>query len=77
VKWETDVEFEEVFNFFLNPPVISKYEIKWKEPNSEKLMEFMVEEHSFSGKRVEKIINILEKKVSVPKTKRTLEDFFN
>lgn len=76
VKWEEDVEFEEVFNFFLNPPVISEYEIKWKEPNSEKLMEFMVEEHSFSEKRVEKVINILEKRGSVIKTKKTLEDFF-
>ena len=71
-----DVEFEEVFNFFLNPPVISEYEIKWKEPNSEGLMEFLVEEHSFSEKRVEKVINILEKKWSVIKTKKTLEDFF-
>ena len=76
VKWEENVEFEEIFDFFLNPPVISEYEIKWKKPNSEKIMEFMVEEHSFSEKRVEKVINILEKKGSVPKTKKTLEDFF-
>ncbi len=77
VKWEEDIDFEEVFDFFLNPPVINKYEIKWKEPNAVKLMEFMVEEHSFSEKRVENVINILEKRMSVPKTKKTLEDFFN
>lgn len=76
VKWNAEVDFEEVFNFFLNPPVIKDYEIKWKEPNSEKLLEFMVEEHNFSRKRVENVINILEKKISVPKTTRTLEDFF-
>ena len=40
-------------------------------------MEFMVEEHSFSEKRVKNVINILEKRMSVPKTKKTLEDFFN
>jgi len=77
VKWNSEVDFEEIFNFFLNPPVIKDYEINWKEPNSEKLLEFMVEEHNFSRNRVENVINILENKISKPKIKRTLEDFFH
>ncbi|MDI6798428.1 MAG: flap endonuclease-1 [Candidatus Aenigmarchaeota archaeon] len=60
VKWEADVEAEEIYNFFLKPPVTDKYKIEWKEPNREKLIEFMVEEHDFSRERVEKAIDKLQ-----------------
>lgn len=76
VKWRADVAFEEVFNFFLHPPVKKEYEIKWKEPNPKKLQEFMVEEHNFSRRRVENVLNILEKKMSKPTMNRTLKDYF-
>jgi flap endonuclease-1 len=74
VTWNAEVDFEEVYNYFLNPPVFREYDIRWKKPNSEKLLDFMVEEHDFSRKRVENVINILEKRI-VQKPK--LEDFFN
>ncbi|MEM7825243.1 MAG: flap endonuclease-1 [Candidatus Aenigmatarchaeota archaeon] len=60
VKWEAEVEAEEIFNFFLKPPVTDNYKIEWKEPNREKILEFMVEEHDFSKERVEKVVDKLE-----------------
>ncbi len=49
---------DEVFNFFLNPPVEEKVEIKFSEPNEEGIIKFMVEEHNFSEERIR---NALEK----------------
>jgi flap endonuclease-1 len=60
VKWEAEVEAEEIFNFFLNPPVTDKFKVEWKEPNREKIIEFMVSEHDFSQERVEKVVDKLQ-----------------
>ena len=61
VEWKADVDAEEVYNFFMKPPVAEKFEIEWKQPNNEKIMEFMVEEHDFSKDRIEKAIEKLQK----------------
>lgn len=60
VKWEAEVEAEDIYNFFLKPPVTEKYRIEWKEPSREKILEFMVEEHDFARERVEKVIDKLQ-----------------
>jgi flap endonuclease-1 len=69
VEWKFDVSAKEIFNFFKNPPVTKKYDIKWKEPNSEKIFEFMVDEHDFSSERVEKVVKKLQE--SFTKGKQT------
>ncbi|MEM5834576.1 MAG: flap endonuclease-1 [Candidatus Aenigmatarchaeota archaeon] len=60
VEWKAEVDAEDIFNFFIKPPVTDKYKIEWKEPNREKILEFMVEEHDFSRERVEKVVDKLE-----------------
>jgi len=60
VKWEEEVEPEEVMKLFLEPKIMEKYELKWNPPESEKLMKFMVDEHDFSRERVEKAIQKME-----------------
>jgi len=61
VEWKAEFDPEEIYEFFLNPPVAEKYEIEWKQPDREKIIEFMVEEHDFSKERVEKVIDKLQK----------------
>lgn len=60
VKWESEVSAEDIFNFFIKPPVTDNYIIEWKEPNPEEIIKFMVEEHDFSRERIEKIIDKLQ-----------------
>lgn len=60
VAWESDVEAEKIYDFFLNPPVTDRYDIEWKEPDADKLKEFMVEEHDFSSERMDKVIERLQ-----------------
>ncbi|MCJ7634243.1 flap endonuclease-1 [Candidatus Bathyarchaeota archaeon] len=75
IKWEDDVAAEKVFDFFLNPPATEDYKIKWKEPETEKIVELMVEEHDFSRNRIDKIIKILQENLGKIKEK-SLESFF-
>lgn len=60
VEWQTDVDVEEIYDFFLKPPVANKYKIEWRQPNAEKIIGFMVDEHDFSRERVEKVIEKLQ-----------------
>lgn len=62
VKWEEDVEPEEIMKLFLEPKVTEKYEMKWKPPQEEKLIKFMVDEHDFSRERVQKAIDKMQER---------------
>jgi len=60
INWQFETSAEDIYNFFLNPPVTNKYKLEWKDPNPEKLIDFMVGEHDFSRERVEKVIEKLQ-----------------
>ena len=60
-EWKDESDPEEICKFFLNPPVAEKYKIEWAQPDADKLIEFMAEEHDFSKERVEKVIENLQK----------------
>jgi flap endonuclease-1 len=51
-----DVEYEEIREFFLNPPHTNDYELKWREPDEEEVLRFLCDEHDFSEERVKKAI---------------------
>ena len=59
VEFTGEIDIERVYNFFLNPPYTEDYKLQPKEPDKEKLMKFMVDEHDFSQERIEKIVNRL------------------
>ncbi len=52
---------EEIRKLFLNPPVTSDYEIKWREPDEGKVIELLVEEYDFSRDRVAHAVARLKK----------------
>ncbi|MEM5806009.1 MAG: flap structure-specific endonuclease, partial [Candidatus Aenigmatarchaeota archaeon] len=60
IEFPAEIDIERVYNFFLNPPVTDEYTIQPKEPNKEKLIKFMVDEHDFAIDRVEKVIDKLK-----------------
>ncbi|MEM5836332.1 MAG: flap endonuclease-1 [Candidatus Aenigmatarchaeota archaeon] len=64
VEWQGEVDPEEIYNFFLEPPVTEDFKIEFRKPDEEKIIKFMVEEHDFSRERVEKVIQILQKSFS-------------
>lgn len=60
VEWKDEANPEEIYKFFLNPPVAETCKLEWKAPNPEKIIKFMVDEHDFSRERVEKVIEKLQ-----------------
>ena len=64
---------EEIRSFFLKPPVTDNYNVKFEEPDMEKIIEFLCEEHDFSKERVEKAA---EKLKSAKSSQTTLERWF-
>jgi flap endonuclease-1 len=60
VTWESDVDAKKIYDFFINPDVTEKYSMEWKEPDEDKLREFMVEEHDFSSERIDKVLERLQ-----------------
>jgi len=61
VKWESDVDPEEIYEFFLKPPIKEKYKFEWKKPDREAIIKFMVDEHDFSLERIEKVVEKLHR----------------
>ncbi len=66
---------EEIRNFFLNPPVTDDYKIKFKEPDRDKVIELLCEEHDFSKERVEKALEKIEE--GLGGSQATLERWFS
>lgn len=60
VEWNCEVSPEEILNFFLHPPTTDNYKIEWREPKTERLVDFLVKEHDFSEERVRKFASKLE-----------------
>ncbi|RLG53432.1 MAG: flap endonuclease-1 [Thermoproteota archaeon] len=61
VKWEFEIEPMEIFEFFLEPPTSDDYDLTLRPVDDEKLYDFMVNQHEFSPKRVEKTLEELRK----------------
>jgi len=59
IEWNFEIDPQKIYEFFLNPPVKKDYKMEWKEPDKEKLMKIMVDEHDFSEERIEKGVNRL------------------
>ncbi|MEO2154660.1 MAG: flap endonuclease-1 [Nanoarchaeota archaeon] len=61
VKWNNYFEYDwqEIFNFFKNPPVVD-YDIKFGKIDENKIIEILVEKNDFNKERVEKYIKILK-----------------
>ena len=57
LQWDFPVTPEQIFDFFKNPPVVD-YELNFREPDGEKIVKIMCDEHDFS---YERITNALKK----------------
>lgn len=52
---EVEIEsLEQIRELFSRPPATDEYELKWKKPDHEIMVEFLCEKHGFSRDRVEK-----------------------
>ncbi|RLG47906.1 MAG: flap endonuclease-1 [Thermoproteota archaeon] len=61
VDWKFDVDPRDIFEFFMRPPVTDEYDTALRPPDVDGLVEFMVEGHEFSERRVRKVAEEVEK----------------
>lgn len=67
-------ELEAIKDFFMHPPVTKDYELKWKKPKSDSVIELLCDEHDFSRERVTKALEKME--TSSGGGQRTLDSWF-
>ncbi len=65
---------EEIREFFLNPPVVERYEVSFGRPDVDGVIEFLCEEHDFSRDRVLKAVEKIEENLSASQS--TLDRWF-
>ncbi len=75
-SFEFEVEIEEVYHMFLEPPFIEVPKIVFSEPNKEEIQRILVNEHDFSLERVEKTIDQLIKITKEKGNQSRLEQWF-
>jgi len=67
VKWEFEVPYEVLLDWFLNPKVSDDYKIEFKEIDKEKVKRILCDEHDFSEERVENAISTIKKQEGLEK----------
>jgi len=74
--YQFEVDIEEVFNLFLDPPYEPVKKLEWSDVNAGAVSEMLVERHDFSEDRVEKTINDLKKITKERAAQSKLEKWF-
>lgn len=76
VKWIwEDVTPEQIRRYFLEPPVLTRYDLRWREPDEDALIEFLVEEHDFNRERVLRRLTALKRALRNLSRQSSLENF--
>ena len=48
--------WKKVYAIFKSMPIMKEYQLKWTQPNPERIKKILIEEHEFNEERIEKII---------------------
>lgn len=74
--FQIEPSIQQIRQIYLEPQVTDKYNIRWKSPNSEKIITQLCDDHDFSYDRVKKALDRLEKSISSGK-QASLETWFD
>lgn len=73
---QIEPSIQQIRQIYLEPQVTDNYNIRWKSPNSEKIITQLCDDHDFSYDRVKKALDRLEKSISSGK-QASLETWFD
>jgi flap endonuclease-1 len=74
---EFPVNPQRIRDIFLHPKVTDSYQLLWREPDVERVVDFICGEKDFSEDRVRKALHKMEKGLQEIKEKTTLEKWFS
>lgn len=72
---KADFNWKKVYAVFKSMPIMLNYQLKWSDPDEEKIKKLLVDKHDFSEERVNKTLNLLNKHKD-DKKQKGLTDFF-
>ena len=78
-KGKFDFPYNEIREIFLNPPKYELQPLKWTDPQPDKIMEILCEEHNFGVERIQSALKRLDEALEElrgPTEQSTLDDFF-
>lgn len=75
-NYQFEVDIEEVFNLFLDPPYTPVKKLKWADVNQDAIKDILVEKHDFSEDRVEKTLSDLMKITKERAAQSKLDNWF-
>ena len=67
---------EEIRGLFLRPRVVPDYELEWRPPDVDGVIDFLCEEHDFDRGRVKKAVEKVDKGYGMGRARTTLERWF-
>ncbi|MBN2518800.1 MAG: flap structure-specific endonuclease, partial [Candidatus Altiarchaeota archaeon] len=75
-KDQLGVDADVLRGLFLKPEVTDRFDLKWKNPNSESIKKILVDGHGFSEERVDKGFNRLGTAFETTVTQSSLSQWF-
>lgn len=72
---KTDFNWKEIYAVFKSMPIMKNYQMKWSEPDVEKIRRILIDEHDFSEERVQSTLEKLNE-VKKSREQKGLGDFF-
>ena len=76
VRWSFPVNPEDIARIFLEPEITEDYELQWRRPDRDGIVEFLCDEHQFSRERVANALKRAEKAYRALFEQTTLESWF-
>lgn len=76
VKFKPEFDYKEIEEIFLKPEATSDYNIEFRLPEREKVLEFLCEKHDFNRERVESVLKKLEAKANEKGSQQDLSAWF-
>ena len=68
-KWEFDIDYKIIFDFFKNPPITQDYDLSAESFNKEKIIEVLCDNYDFSHDRIESSLKKFDKEKIVTLSK--------
>ncbi|HLD02272.1 MAG TPA: flap endonuclease-1 [Candidatus Nanoarchaeia archaeon] len=72
---KADFNWKEIYAVFKSMPIMKNYQLRWQEPDVEKIKKILIDEHDFSEERVQSTIEKLNE-VKKSREQKGLGDFF-
>jgi flap endonuclease-1 len=70
-----DFEYREIKDFFMKPPIIGDYSLKWEPPDEQAVLDFLCGERDFSPERVQNALDKIKSGIAKGRSQHSLDSW--